>query len=129
MACAHEVTFFTTFFQDTALRFLTTLLLAALLPLSLIAADQKITLKVSGNCGSCKKRIVKAAESIDSVTDAAWDKKSKVFTAVYDDSKVKPDAIKKAIAAVGYDAEDVKGNDEAYSKLPDCCRYRDKTHE
>jgi copper chaperone CopZ len=123
------VTFFTTFFQDTALRFLTTLLLAALLPLSLIAADQKITLKVSGNCGSCKKRIVKAAESIDGVTDAAWDKKSKVFTAVYDDSKVKPDAIKKAIAAVGYDAEDVKGNDEAYSKLPDCCRYRDKTHE
>ena len=111
------------------MRFLTTLLLAVLLPLSLIAADQKITLNVSGNCGACKKRIVKAAESIEGVTDAAWDKKTKVFTAVYDDSKVKPDAIKKAIAAAGYDADDVKGNDEAYSKLPDCCRYRDGEHD
>lgn len=111
------------------MRMLTLILATLLMPLALIAADQKITLKVSGNCGSCKKRIVKAAESIDGVTDAAWDKKTKVFTAVYDDAKVKPEAIKKAIAAAGYDADDVKGNDDAYSKLPDCCRYRDSEHE
>ncbi|MEN9281119.1 MAG: hypothetical protein RL594_54 [Bacteroidota bacterium] len=100
-----------------------------LLPLTLLAAEQKVTLKVAGNCGSCKKRIVKAAESIDGVSDAAWDKKTKTFTAVYDDAKATPEAIKKAIAAAGYDAEDVKGNDEAYSKLPDCCRYRDGSHD
>ncbi len=100
-----------------------------MLPVALFAAEQKLTLKVAGNCGSCKKRIVKAAESIDGVSDAAWDKKTKVFTAVYDDAKVKPADVKKAIAAAGYDTEDVKGNDEAYSKLPDCCRYRDREHE
>lgn len=100
-----------------------------MLPAALFAAEQKLTLKVAGNCGSCKKRIVKAAESIDGVKDAAWDKKTKVFTAVYDDAKTKPEDVKKAIAAAGYDAEDVKGDDDAYSKLPDCCRYRDGGHD
>jgi mercuric ion binding protein len=116
----------------TSENIMTTLLricLLLMLPVALIAAEQKLTLKVAGNCGSCKKRIVKAAESIDGVSDAAWDKKTKVFTAVYDDAKVKPADVKKAIAAAGYDTEDVKGNDEAYSKLPDCCRYRDREHE
>ncbi|MBU3699068.1 MAG: ATPase [Candidatus Kapabacteria bacterium] len=111
------------------MRFSTLVLSLLILPALAFAAEQKVTLNVSGNCGSCKKRIVKAAESIDGVKDAAWDKKTKVFTAVYDDAKTKPEAIKKVIADAGYDVENVKGNDEAYSKLPDCCRYRDKTHE
>jgi copper chaperone CopZ len=104
-------------------------LLALLVPPITFAAEQTLTLKVSGNCGSCKKRIVKAAESIDGVADASWDKKTKVFTATYDDAKTTPDAIKKAILAAGYDVENAKGDDEAYSKLPDCCRYRDRSHD
>ncbi|HLP28635.1 MAG TPA: heavy-metal-associated domain-containing protein [Candidatus Didemnitutus sp.] len=106
------------------------LIIAALLvPGMLFAAEQAITLKVSGNCGSCKKRIVKAAESVAGVEDANWDKKTKVFTATYDDAKTTPDAIKKAILASGYDVEEAKGDDAAYKTLPDCCKYRDHTHE
>jgi copper chaperone CopZ len=105
------------------------LLLAFVAPMVMFAADQTLTLKVSGNCGSCKKRIVKAAESVAGVEDANWDKKTKVFTATYDDAKTTPDAIKKAILAVGYDVEDAKGDDAAYKTLPDCCKYRDRTHE
>ncbi|MCX6141570.1 MAG: heavy-metal-associated domain-containing protein [Candidatus Kapabacteria bacterium] len=106
------------------------LLLAFLLaPSMLFAAEQTITLKVAGNCGSCKKRIVKAAEAVPSVDDAAWDKKTKVFTATYDDAKTTPDAIKKAILAAGYDVEGATADQTAYSKLPDCCKYKDRTHE
>ena len=105
------------------------LLSIMLIPMMVLAADQKVTLKVSGNCGSCKKRIVKAAHAVDGVSEASWDKTKKVFTATIDDSKTNVETVKKAILDAGYDVEDAKGNDEAYSKLPDCCRYRDVSHD
>lgn len=108
---------------------ITILLAMFLMPIMAFAAEQKISLKVSGNCGSCKKRIVKAAHTIDGVSDASWDKAKKVFTATIDDSKTNVETVKKAILEAGYDVEDAKGNDEAYSKLPDCCRYRDVSHD
>ncbi|MBC8124962.1 MAG: heavy-metal-associated domain-containing protein [Candidatus Kapabacteria bacterium] len=111
------------------MRILTLALSLILIPVMLFAAEQKITLKVSGNCGSCKKRIVKAAETLPSVEDAAWDKKTKIFTAEYDDTKTTPEAIKQAILKVGYDVEGVTADQEAYSKLPDCCKYKDQTHD
>jgi copper chaperone CopZ len=106
-----------------------TLIMLLLVPFIAFAAEQNITLKVSGNCGSCKKRIVKAASSIEGVTDASWDKTKKVFTATIDDTKTNVESVKKVILEAGYDVEDAKGNDEAYSKLPDCCKYRDVSHD
>lgn len=106
-----------------------TLIMMLLVPFIAFAAEQKVTLKVSGNCGSCKKRIVKAANSIEGVSDASWDKTKKVFTATIDDAKTNVETIKKAILDAGYDVEDAKGNDEAYSQLPDCCKYRDVSHD
>ena len=108
---------------------ITMLLTILMVPVIAFAAEQKISLKVSGNCGSCKKRIVKAASTIDGVTDASWDKSKKVFTATIDDGKTNVETVKKAILEAGYDVEDAKGNDEAYSKLPECCRYRDVSHD
>lgn len=108
---------------------ITILLSLIVVPCIAFAAEQKVTLKVSGNCGSCKKRIVKAASTIDGVSDASWDKSKKVFTATIDDAKTNVETVKKAIVEAGYDVEDAKGNDEAYSKLPDCCKYRDVSHD
>lgn len=108
---------------------ITILLSLIVVPCIAFAAEQKVTLKVSGNCGSCKKRIVKAASTIDGVSDASWDKSKKVFTATIDDAKTNVETVKKAILEAGYDVEDAKGNDEAYSKLPDCCKYRDVSHD
>lgn len=106
------------------------LVMMMLVPSMMFATEQTFTTKVSGNCGSCKKRITKAAEAVDGVSNFAWDKKTKVATVTYDDAKTSPDAVKKAIAAAGHDVENVKATNEAYDKLPDCCQYRDgeKTH-
>ena len=111
------------------MRILTLVLSLILVPGMLLAAQQEITLKVSGNCGSCKKRIVKAVETVPSVEDASWDKKTKVFTAEYDDTKTTPEAIKQAILKAGYDVENVTADQEAYNKLPDCCKYKDQSHD
>ncbi len=103
-------------------------LFALLIPFTLIAAEQSVSMKVAGNCGSCKKKIVKAAESVGGVEDATWDKKTKIFTAKFDDTKTNKEAIVKAILSAGYDVDDKKGSDEAYKSLPECCQYRDRSH-
>ncbi|HLO60219.1 MAG TPA: cation transporter [Bacteroidales bacterium] len=80
------------------------------------------TIKVSGNCGSCKTKIEKAAK-IEGVSEATWNTDTKVLTVVYDPSKVTSDDIQKKIAAVGYDTEKYKADEKAYNYLPGCCQY------
>ncbi|MCC6279462.1 MAG: heavy-metal-associated domain-containing protein [Saprospiraceae bacterium] len=78
--------------------------------------------KVFGNCGMCKKRIEKAAK-IDGVTAADWDVDSKILTIIFDETKVKPSQVHRAVAAVGHDTEKVKADDAVYANLHECCQY------
>ena len=87
-----------------------------------MASTKTETIKVLGNCSTCKRKIEKAAKA-DGVSKASWDTDSKLLTLVYDPSKVKSDDIQKKIAAVGYDTEKFKGDDKAYAKLDACCQY------
>ena len=87
------------------------------------AATKTETIKVSGNCESCKARIEKAAK-VDGVTKADWSDKTKILTLVYDPSKVKSDDVQKKIAAVGHDTPKFKATDKVYNALPGCCKYR-----
>jgi mercuric ion binding protein len=89
---------------------------------SKMASTKTETIKVWGNCGSCKARIDKAAK-IDGVSKADWDKDTKILTLVYDPSKVKSDDVQKKIASAGHDTEKFKADDKAYNKLPGCCQY------
>lgn len=79
--------------------------------------------KVFGNCGMCKKRIENAAR-IDGVETAEWDIDSHILTVTFDEKKVKPGQIQKAVAAVGHDTEKVRADDSVYSKLHECCQYQ-----
>ena len=81
------------------------------------------SIKVSGNCETCKARIEKAAK-VDGVSKADWSTKTKVLTLTYDPSKVKSDDIQKKIAAVGNDTQKYKATDKVYNALPGCCKYR-----
>jgi mercuric ion binding protein len=87
-----------------------------------MASTKTETIKVWGNCNTCKAHIEKAAKT-DGVSKAKWDKDLKMLTLVYDPSKVKSEDIQKKIAAVGYDTEKFKGDDKAYAKLDACCQY------
>ena len=82
-----------------------------------------LTFGVRGNCGMCKKTIEKAANSVEGVASAVWDVDKKKIDISYDDSKIDAVAIHTAIAASGYDTEQVAGNEEAYDDLPGCCKY------
>lgn len=78
---------------------------------------------VRGNCGMCKKTIETAANSIEGVTSAIWDKTKKKMDVSFDASKTDSKAVETAIANSGYDTENVMGDLDAYKGLPGCCKY------
>jgi hypothetical protein len=80
------------------------------------------TLKVSGECGSCKKKIESAAKKAGA-SYAVWDMDSKELKIKYKSTSTNTAKIEQAIAAVGYDTPDYKATNEAYSRLDKCCQY------
>ncbi|MFB1039402.1 MAG: heavy-metal-associated domain-containing protein [Polaribacter sp.] len=86
-------------------------------------AKTNLTFGVRGNCGMCKMTIEKAANSVEGVASAIWDVNQKKIDISFGDGKIDAVAIHKAIAASGYDTEQVAGNEEAYDGLPGCCKY------
>ena len=89
-----------------------------------LAIAQKVkteTLKVSGECGMCKKKIETAAKSAGA-TYALWSPQTKMLKVTYA-STIGTSAIQQKIADAGYDTPQFKATDEAYSSLDKCCQY------
>lgn len=87
------------------------------------AQSTEASFGVRGNCGMCKATIETAATSIAGVTKAIWDKENKKIDVSFDASKTSAMAIETAIAASGYDTENMKGDTKAYEALAGCCQY------
>ena len=87
-----------------------------------IASVKKETIKVWGNCGSCKKKIEKAAKTAGATT-ANWNEDTQELKVAYNSNKSSSEKIQQSIASVGYDTQDFKGDDKAYTKLDKCCKY------
>lgn len=50
------------------------------------------------------------------------DDKANTITVVYKPKKITPAEIRQTIAKMGFDADDVKADEEAHNKLDACCR-------
>src|SRR5438552_2384771 len=81
------------------------------------------TFKVAGECGTCKKKIEKAAKSAGA-SYAIWNISSKMLTVKYAGTATNKAKIEEAIAGAGYDTPDVKATEEAYKKLDECCQFK-----
>jgi mercuric ion binding protein len=84
------------------------------------------TIKVYGQCGSCKHRIQNALH-VEGIKTANWDVNTEFLTVQYNDKVIKLDKIQSLVAAVGHDTEKVRASDVVYNALPDCCRYPRKS--
>lgn len=78
---------------------------------------------VRGNCDMCKSTIEKAANGVEGVSNANWDKHKKEIRVTFNDKKTNIDEVHKAIAASGYDTDKVAGSTDSYQDLPSCCQY------
>ena len=67
--------------------------------------NEKKSIEVLGNCNMCKKRIEKAAFSVEGVKYASWDNSSGQLSLIYNGLKTEIDTIEKQIAAKGHDTE------------------------
>ncbi len=73
-------------------------------------------------CESCGKRLENAIYDVKGVKRMDLNTADNTVEIVYNAEKTNPDKLRAAIAKVGFDADDVKGNQEAYEKWDDCCK-------
>ncbi len=83
----------------------------------------EVKFNVSGNCGMCQSRIEKAAQSVNGVAHAVWDRATNMITVHFDGIKTNKEAISQVIANSGHDTGLKKSSVEAYEALPGCCKY------
>jgi copper chaperone CopZ len=100
--------------------------------------NAKVTMKVDGICGMCKKRIETAALKTKGVKFAIWSPTTHQLNLIMDERKTDIKAIQDNVLEVGHDIllEDDKkivAKNEAYESVHPCCKYRDeeiiKDHE
>jgi hypothetical protein len=73
----------------------------------------------------CKQVIEEAAKN-SGASLANWDKNTKMLAVEFNGKQTDSKKIQMAVAASGYDTQDYKANDKAYSNLPGCCQYSRK---
>lgn len=102
---------------------------AILIPFFGIAASaDTVIIQTSAVCGTCKKTIEKDLSFEKGVKSADLDLETKKLTVVYDGHKTDPEKIRKRVAKIGYDADDIKRDQKGFDKLPDCCKKACSSH-
>jgi mercuric ion binding protein len=85
--------------------------------------NAKYTTEVNGNCEQCQKRIQKAAYSVSGVKSASWSIETHQLTVIINEEKCSLLDVKKAVAKVGHDTDEVKSTKADYDNLHSCCQY------
>jgi len=106
--------------------FFTAVLLIAFISVGLNAAvkpkGETVTIQTSAICESCKKRIETTLSSTTGIESVNLNLKDKKLKVKYDPTEITPLQIRSIISNTGYDADDMKKNEEAFNKLPHCCQ-------
>lgn len=101
------------------------LIVSALLASSYVQAQkntEEIKILTSAQCEMCKTRIETAMAYEKGVSKSDLNLEDKVLTVTYKSGKTTPDKIRKAINALGYDADETLADPKAYAALPPCCK-------
>ncbi|HEY4209496.1 MAG TPA: heavy metal-associated domain-containing protein [Puia sp.] len=90
-------------------------------------AQQKVSKTVviktpTVQCENCKHRIENYMSHEEGIQKVVVDFKKKTTTVTYLTDRTNPENIKALIANVGYDADDVTAEPDAYKRLPSCCK-------
>lgn len=82
----------------------------------------EVTIKSSTLCDMCKEKIEKNITFEKGVKLVKVDIEASTVYVKYRTDKTTPDEIRKAISLLGYRADDIPANKEAFDKLPVCCK-------
>jgi copper chaperone CopZ len=84
--------------------------------------SQTAVIQTSAECGDCKDRIENGLNYTKGVAFAELDLETKKVTVKFNPKKISLQQLKEKIASIGYDADDVKADQQAVMKLPACCQ-------
>lgn len=91
-------------------------------------AVEKVVIKTpTVQCEQCKDKIESYLKREPGVSYVKVDYRKKTTTITYITDRNNIEQLKTAIANVGYDADDVTADEEAYKKLPKCCKKPEGT--
>lgn len=83
---------------------------------------ETVIIKTSAQCEMCEKRIEDAILSVKGVSSADLNVKTAELKVVFKNTKTNADAIRQVVSKLGYDADSIKADHDAYHKLPPCCQ-------
>jgi len=86
---------------------------------------EEVKIKTSAQCEMCKTRIETALAYEKGIVKSDLNVETKILTVVFKTGKTTVENIRKAVNAVGYDADETLAVKEAYAKLPACCKKPD----
>ena len=77
-------------------------------------------------CGMCTDKIASGLGKLEGVVKIDVDLEKKIGKVVYKAGVINLGVIEKAIAAIGYDANNIPAEPKAYSELDMCCKVPGK---
>jgi periplasmic mercuric ion binding protein len=92
------------------------------------AKDTTVVIQTSAECEMCEKRIEKALIFEKGIKEVKVDVESGKVIVRYNPSRITLDKIRQLLSKAGYDADDVKADEKAFNKLPECCKKEMKDH-
>ena len=108
------------------------LTLISLIIITHLAHGQKkdtVNIKTSSICEMCKRTIEGDLAFEKGVTYSNLDLETNVVTVVYKPKATNPEAIRRRLTEIGYDADSLKAIPAAVDKLPDCCKPNNPFHK
>ena len=83
---------------------------------------KEVTYTVSAVCGMCKDRIEKELNYTKGVVFCEVDLDAGNVTVKYKVKHLTAEGVRDLIVNLGYTTDGVKGNEEGYNSLPECCK-------
>lgn len=84
-----------------------------------------ITIKTSALCGDCEERIENKLNYTKGIKYADLDLKTNIVTVKYKANIITSTGVKALITSIGYHADDLERDLEAFDTLPGCCKDLD----
>lgn len=83
---------------------------------------ETINIQTSALCGQCKDRIEDKLNYTKGISFAELNLDNKVLTVKFKTKYLTADRVRQIVVNLGYHADDIPRNVEAFKALPECCR-------
>jgi periplasmic mercuric ion binding protein len=104
------------------------IVLFSILTVNAWAQKETVNILTSAPCVGmlcCKEKIEEKMQFTRGVTAVDLEIETGILTVTFKTKKTDADKLRKVISSIGYNADDVKANEQAHDNLPSCCQHLD----